>query len=87
MSAELISKLDELITIMQAPKVPANRELWNSQQAAAYLGLTKKKFVYDVACKSTFPKPRNVGGSLNSTNYRWLASEVMSWAEAQRVKH
>jgi predicted DNA-binding transcriptional regulator AlpA len=83
----LLTKLEELIMIMQAPKVPANKELWSSAQTSAYLGLTKKKFMYDVACKPNFPKPRNVGGSTNSTNYRWLAGEVMSWAEAQKITH
>lgn len=82
----LIERLDMLIQTLQMPKIPKNKELWNSAQASNYLGLSKNKFMYSVACKRTFPKPRNVGDSINSTNYRWLAGEVMSWAEAQKMR-
>jgi len=83
----LIERLDMLIQTLQRPLIPKNKELWNSAEAAIYLGLSKNKFMYSVACKRTFPRPRNVGDSVNRTNYRWLAVEVMSWAEAQKVKH
>ncbi|EAQ63793.1 hypothetical protein MED121_05383 [Marinomonas sp. MED121] len=75
-----------LIQTLQMPKPPKNKELWNSAQPANYLGLSKNKLMYSVACKKTFPKPRNVGDSLNSTIYRWLAGEVMSWAEAHKIQ-
>jgi len=46
-----------------------------------------KKFIDDVACKRTFPQARNVGGSENRTNWRWVASDVISWALAQKMTH
>lgn len=83
----LFNRLDALINALQAPKIPPSKALWNTDQCAAYLGVSKKKFAYDIACKKTFPEARNVGDTINSTNYRWVAGEVMTWAEAQKVKH
>ncbi|KZN14597.1 hypothetical protein OA79_04810 [Marinomonas sp. TW1] len=75
------------LTMRTTPKVADNKTLWDSNECAAYLGLSKKKFMGDVACKRTFPKARNVGGSENRTNWRWVASDVMSWALAQKITH
>ena len=82
----LAQKLDHLIAALLAPKVPVHKELWNSAQTAAYLKVTKEKFLRNIACKKTFPKARNVDpDTSNATNHRWNAGEVMAWAEAQKV--
>ncbi|RBO83402.1 helix-turn-helix transcriptional regulator [Marinomonas aquiplantarum] len=83
----LAEKLEQLIQTLSKPKVADNKTLWGSNECAAYLGLSKKKFMGDVACKRTFPKARNVGGSENRTNWRWVASDVMAWALAQKMTH
>ncbi|ETI58239.1 helix-turn-helix transcriptional regulator [Marinomonas profundimaris] len=83
----LAEKLEQLIQTLSKPKVSDNKTLWGSDECAAYLGLSKNKFMGDVACRRTFPKPRNVGGSENRTNWRWIASDVMSWALAQKMTH
>ena len=83
----LTEKLEQLIQTLSKPKVSDNKTLWGSDECAAYLGLSKKKFMGDVACKRTFPQARNVGGSENRTNWRWIASDVMSWALAQKMTH
>lgn len=83
----LTEKLEQLIQTLSKPKVSDNKTLWGSDECAAYLGLSKKKFMGDVACKRTFPQARNVGGSENRTNWRWVASDVMSWALAQKMTH
>ncbi|WP_394178428.1 helix-turn-helix transcriptional regulator [Marinomonas posidonica] len=83
----LAEKLEQLIQTLSKPKVADNKTLWGSNECAAYLGLSKKKFMGDVACKRTFPKARNVGGSENRTNWRWVASDVMAWALAQKITH
>ncbi len=79
----IISKLEELISVLSKPKVADNKTLWDAQECADYLKLTKQKFMGNVACRRTFPRPHNVGGSENRTNWRWVASEVMAWALAQ----
>ncbi len=86
-SPVLLDKIDQLIQTLNKPKVADNKTLWSSDECAAYLGLSKKKFMGDVACKRTFPQARNVGGSENRTNWRWVASDVMSWALAQKTTH
>lgn len=82
----IAEKLEALIGLLMVPKVPANRELWDSAQCAAYLRIKKEKFLRDIACKRTFPKARNIDpDTINATNKRWIAAEVMAWAEAQRI--
>lgn len=85
--ASLAEKIELLIQTLSKPKVADNKTLWGADECAAYLGLSKKKFMGDVACKRTFPQARNVGGSENRTNWRWVASDVMSWALAQKITH
>jgi predicted DNA-binding transcriptional regulator AlpA len=83
----LAEKLEQLIQTLSKPKVSDNKTLWDAEDCAAYLKLSKKKFMGDVACKNTFPKARNVGGSENRTNWRWIASDITSWALAQKMTH
>jgi len=79
-------KLDALIALLMAPKVALNHELWDAGQVAAYLRTSKQKFLRDIATKRTFPKARCVDpDTINATNKRWIASEVISWANSQRV--
>lgn len=79
----LHDKLDRLISLLSKPKVADNKTLWDAKECADYLRLTKQKFMGDVACRRTFPKAKNVGGSENRTNWRWVAGDVISWALAQ----
>lgn len=83
---QLVERLETLIAIMSAPKVPPHKALWDSADCASYLRVTKDKFLRTISCIKTFPTARNVDKSTtNATNKRWLAGEVMAWAEAQRV--
>lgn len=87
-SQALYDKLDKLISVLSKPKVADNKTLWDAQECADYLKLTKKKFMGNVAGRRTFPSPRKVGGSENRTNWRWVASDVIAWALAQSTtKH
>lgn len=82
----IAEKLEALINLLAAPKVPAHKELWDASQCASYLRITKEKFLRSIACLNTFPKARNIDpNTFNATNKRWLAGEVMAWVEAQKV--
>lgn len=80
----LIDKIDALIAVLKRPAIPAERILWDAEQAAAYLGVTARHFAERIACKPDFPKAirlAEIKGGL-----RWKAEEVMDWAESRREK-
>lgn len=80
----LIDKIDALIAVLKRPVIPAERVLWDSEQAAAYLGVTARHFAERIACKPSFPltiRLAEIKGGL-----RWKAEEVMNWAESRREK-
>lgn len=81
---EILEKLDALIAVLKRPVIPADRVLWDSEQAAAYLGVTPNHLTGRIACKPDFPKAirlAEIKGGL-----RWKAEEVMDWAESRREK-
>lgn len=80
----LIEKLDALIAVLKRQAIPADRVLWDSEQAACYLCTSARNFAERIACKPDFPKAirlSDVRGGL-----RWKAEEVMDWAESRREK-
>ena len=42
LNTAILSKLDELIHAIRAPKLPANKELWDASQCAEYLKVTRR---------------------------------------------
>lgn len=79
------SRLEELITLLKAPKVPTEKALWDSEMCAAYLGVKQKYFLSNIAAIKSFPRARNVSGSERSQGHRWVAGEVMNWAMSKKV--
>ncbi len=80
----ILEKLDDLIAVLKRPSVPADRVLWDSAQAGAYLGISSRHFAERIACKPDFPRAirlAEIKGGL-----RWKAEEVMEWAESRQEK-
>lgn len=80
----LEEKLERLISILSAQKVPENKQLWTAQQCAAYLSCSMGHFSKRIAAKPSFPKAIDINGGTNKT-LRWRAKDVMDWTEAQRI--
>ena len=83
----MLAKLDELREQLNAPSVPLEKQLWDKKAAAAYLGLAPLQFSNRVMSKASFPRPVSVSGGagLNSSGWRWKATDVINWAMAQKV--
>ena len=84
-SIDFNSKFEELITLLKAPKIPAEKVLWDSEMCASYLGITKKQFLANISAARSFPKARNISGTERSHGHRWVAGEVMNWAMSKKV--
>jgi predicted DNA-binding transcriptional regulator AlpA len=80
----LIEKLDALIAALKRPAIPADRLLWDSEQAAVYLGYSTNHFTQFIACKPDFPRAFQLAEKKGGL--RWKAEEVMDWAESRREK-
>lgn len=65
--------------VERALAIPAERKLWSQEQVGHYLGL-KKSQLYKVLATPGFPDARRPAGG----HPRWLAGEVMKWAERQK---
>lgn len=64
--------------IERALSVPAERKLWTREQVGDYLQI-KDRRLSDVLAKPGFPDARYPTG-----HPRWVAGEVMKWAERQK---
>jgi len=84
MNDALIDRLDALINVLARPKIPADRELWDSNQASSYLGMSARNFSGRIACKPDFPRAIRLADIKGGM--RWKAQEVMDWVENRREK-
>lgn len=75
----LLSKLEQLISVLSQPPIPAERRLWTRSQVGEYLQL-KASALDRVLALPSFPDARRPAGG----HPRYLASEVMAWAEKQK---
>lgn len=65
--------------VERALSVPADRKLWSRDQVSHYLGI-KRSALDRVLASPGFPDARRPAGG----HPRWLAGEVMKWAEKQK---
>jgi len=60
--------------------IPPEKRLWAAEQIAEYFGSSSTTIYRTVLCKPDFPKAIKIAGGAQ----RWVAGEVMEWAESQR---
>jgi predicted DNA-binding transcriptional regulator AlpA len=84
MNDHLIDRLDTLIGVLTRQSIKPDRVLWDSEQAAAYLGFGARYFTGTIACKPDFPRAIRLAETKGGL--RWKAEEVMEWAESRREK-
>ena len=68
--------------IANAMLIPPNRKLWDATAVADYFGLSSSATYRPILCKPDFPLPIKIVGGCK----RWVAGEVMAWAETKREK-
>ena len=81
MNEDLSSKLDELISVIRADKIPESRRWVDLDGIAAMLNYSKRHVCERVVCLPDFPKPVRISGVGLP---RWKLTEVDAWIERQR---
>ena len=85
MQEPLIQRLDTLISALARPRIPPERELWDADQCAAYMGNSARHFAERIACRPDFPRGVRLGDG-SKAPLRWYAMEVMEWVAGRREK-
>lgn len=78
------SLADHLDHVLRRGYVPPDRQLWSADDAAAYLGVSKRTVAERYAVRPDFPRPIRLPSTGTRGLLRWKAAEVMKWAEARR---
>lgn len=66
-------------------EIPFDRVIWNAEDCARYLGVSKTHFLQAIRHAQGFPKPLPippypVGGKVRTMDPRWSAVAVTGWA-------
>lgn len=80
---ELLSKIDELIAATKAASIPIEAKWLDAEAVGLMLGFKQRYVAESIANRPDFPQPLRLDGSGHP---RWLASEVMEWAQRTRSK-
>jgi len=80
-TSELLSQI--LIEIRNSSK---NNRLWDANDIAEYLKLSKGTVQNRIVCKVSFPDPIRILTYSGKTNPRWEPAEVKAWVKKFRVK-
>ena len=84
---ELITKLADALAVRIRPRIPASVQLWDLDDIAEYLRLSKVSVQSRIACLPDFPKAiRLPTDGKKSGHPRYKAAEVISWAEHHQEK-
>lgn len=79
--ALVIARLDRLIAAIEKPQFKPEETLWNSDQVAEWLGLSKPTVESRVISRQDFPSALRPVDSKQAQR-RWFASDVMQWARS-----
>lgn len=77
----LIGRIDRLIQVLERPQLKPEETLWNSEQIADWLGLSKQTVEIRVVTRPDFPAALRPVESKQAQR-RWFASDVMKWARS-----
>lgn len=84
MNDSILERLDTLTAIVAASKIPVEHDLWDRATIAAYLKCSISQVARFIAVPA-FPEPTRLptpeGGQAQP---RWLAREVIAWAESYK---
>lgn len=77
---ELIARIDRLVKALEKPQSP-EETLWDMDQIAEWLGLSKRTVETKVVTRADFPKGfRPVDNAQAQGHRRWFAASVIEWA-------
>lgn len=81
METVLIEKLDKLIAELKAASIPVDQRWLDAEGIGAMMSFSARYVLENITCHPDFPRPFRLDGKGHP---RWLGSEVMQWAKAQR---
>jgi hypothetical protein len=80
----LLSRLDQLISVLSRPNTTFNDQLWDVEQIAVWMKLSVDTIARSVVTRSDFPKPLQPVGTIYAQK-RWFAGEIIKWAREHRA--
>lgn len=83
---DLVGSIQELIRQLQRPTVPAEHELWTSQDVASYLKLSAYTVERRVVVQPGFPASVQPCATGAKAAKRWFAGEVITWVRQHRAR-
>lgn len=84
--ADIIQSLAaHLDQVLRRGYIPPDRQLWSADDAAAYLGVSKRTVAERYAVRPDFPRPIRLPSTGTRGLLRWKAAEVMKWAELRQT--
>jgi len=69
-----------LIELVQ-PSIPITVDIWSSKECAAYLKVTPKYFMDNIASHPDFPEPKRIVKVNGEMRPRWKAMDVIKYVE------
>ena len=78
---EILVRLEQVVALLRTIAVPQDDALWNSQQIADWLGLSKVSVELRVVSRDNFPKPLRAVDTKQAQR-RWFRSDVIEWGRA-----
>lgn len=84
--ASLLAALQELVAQLKRPQVPAEDQLWTTEDIAEYLKLAVDTTERRVVTRPDFPAPLQPCDTGPRAAKRWFAIDVRSWARRNRAR-
>ena len=84
--ASLLAALQDLVAQLKRPQVPAEDQLWSSEEIADYLRLATDTTERRVVTRPDFPPPLQPCDTGPRAAKRWFAIDVRAWARKNASK-
>jgi len=81
---DIASVLNELVLYLKRPNIPADDELWTSEDIGKYLKLSTVTVERRVVVQPEFPEAVQPCQTGQRAARRWFADEVKKWARKNR---
>ncbi len=82
---KLVSKIDQLVSVLPIRQVNLNDQLWELNDIAAWFKLAPATVYRFVITRPDFPAPIQPCGS-DSSQKRWFVGEVIKWGKLNQSK-
>jgi predicted DNA-binding transcriptional regulator AlpA len=78
---KLAQDVSQILGDRLARKIPIEHELWDGEQMAEYLKVSKRQVLERYAAQPGFPRAIRLPSDNGNGQRRWKAKEIIAWAE------